>query len=268
MDLDLYVAAGNRFALYDGRLSGPPDDAAALAREVCAPNALRPEWRADGLLLLLRGESHSDGRMRILNADGSAAEACGNGLRAIAWHLMQNRGREEFVIETDAGPRRTQLVVREGDGARVRTELGPAIAEDLSEPMPAPWDALIASRVDVGNPHCVFEVEDEGALDLARLARAVAAHPDFPRGVNVGVVARRLGAWHLRVHERGVGETESCGTGACAAAAALVRHGRAELPIEMWLPGGALSVHGEPERGLSLDGPVAHVGRVTLAMSG
>lgn len=267
MDLDLYVAAGNRFALYDGRLSGPPADAAALAREVCAPDALQAGWRADGLLLLLRGESHSDGRMRIVNADGSVAEACGNGLRAVAWHLMQNRGREELLIETDAGARRTHLVVREGGGARVRTELGPATAQDLSQPLPAPHDAMVVTRVDVGNPHCVFEVEDEGALDLARLARAVAAHPDFPEGVNVGVVARRLGAWHLRVYERGVGETEACGTGACAAAAALVRHGRAETPVELWLPGGALSVHGSPESGLSLEGPVAHVGRVTLALS-
>jgi diaminopimelate epimerase len=266
LELELFEAAGNRFALYDGRLSGEPADAAALAREWCVSGALRPDWNADGLLVLVRGGDRTDGRMLIYNADGGRAEACGNGLRSVAWHLSLSRGGEEFVVETDAGTRRTQLVVSDGDTARIRTELGPAQAFDLSEPLPAPLDVLPATRVDMGNPHCVIEVDDEGALDLPRLARTVEEHPDFPDGVNVSVVARRLDRWHVRVHERGVGETEACGTGACAVATALARHGREGFPVELQLPGDALIVEGEPGDGLQLVGPVTHVGRVELEL--
>jgi diaminopimelate epimerase len=266
LELNLYEAAGNRFALYDGRLSGPPADAPRLARESCAPNALRAGWTADGLLVLLRADDLIDGRMLIFNADGSRAEACGNGLRCVAWHLGKNRGGEEFGIETDVGVRRTQLVVQSGDVARIRTDLGRARAFELSVPLPAPLDVLPATRVDIGNPHCVLEVDDEGALDLQRLARMVEAHPDFPNGVNVSVVARRLDAWHVRVHERGVGETEACGTGACAVATALARHGRDEFPMELRLPGDALIVERSPDDTLQLVGPVTHIGRVELAL--
>lgn len=266
LELHLFEAAGNRFAIFDGRLSGPPADPAVLARELCAPNAVRPDWRADGLLILVRGADQTDGRMLIYNADGTRAESCGNGLRAVAWYLTSTRGAEELVIETDCGPRRTQLVVREADGARIRTELGPARAADLSTPLPGPLEGLPATKVEVGNPHCVIEVDDEGALDLPRMARAVEQHPDFQDGVNVSVVARRLNVWHVRVFERGVGETEACGTGACAVATALARHGRDGFPVELTLPGGSLIVEGSPDEGLQLVGPVTCVGRVELAL--
>ncbi|MCA8980550.1 MAG: diaminopimelate epimerase [Planctomycetes bacterium] len=266
LELQLFEAAGNRFALFDGRLLGSPSDPARLARESCVRDALRAGWCADGLLVLTRGEDGADGRMAIYNADGSRAEACGNGLRSIAWYLQLQLEREEFTIETDAGARRTSFVVQDGDAARVRTDMGPAVARDLSSPLPPPLDALPATFVEVGNPHCVLEVDDEGALDLQRLARVVERHPDYPKGVNVSVVARRLDAWHVRVHERGVGETEACGTGACAVATALVRHGRASFPLELHLPGDVLVVEGDPEQGLQLVGPVKCVGRVELAL--
>jgi len=265
LELELFEAAGNRFALFDRRLSGPPADAEALAKEWCVSDALRPGWCADGLLVLVRGGDQTDGRMLIYNADGGRAEACGNGLRSVAWYLSLTRGGEEFIVETDAGTRRTQLVVSDGDVARIRTDLGPARAFDLSVPLPAPFDALPATRVDIGNPHCVLEVDGGGALDLPRLARTVEAHPDFPDGVNVSVVARRHDAWHVRVHERGVGETEACGTGACAVATALARHGREGFPVELQLPGDALIIEGAPDEGLQLVGPVTHIGRVELA---
>jgi len=75
LELHLYEAAGNRFAIFDGRLSGPPTNPAALARELCLPNVLLPDWRADGLLVLVRGADQTDGRMLIFNADGTRAEA-------------------------------------------------------------------------------------------------------------------------------------------------------------------------------------------------
>lgn len=264
LELQLYEAAGNRFALYDGRLSGPPADPERTARESCARDALRAGWSADGLLVLTRGGDGFDGRMTIYNADGSRAEACGNGLRSIAWHLQLQQNREEFVIETDAGPRRTQLVVRNDESARIRTDLGPATARDLSRPLPPPFDALPATFVDIGNPHCVLEVEDEREIDLARLGNSVERHPDYPKGVNVSIVARRIDAWHVRVHERGVGETEACGTGACAVATALARHGRDGFPIELRLPGDSLIVEGDPATGLQLVGPVSHLQRVGI----
>ena len=261
---ELFDAAGNRFVLHDARATHSELDVPALARELCAQDAVREGWQADGLLML-SADKGADAAMQIYNADGSRAEACGNGLRCVAWHLLRDAERSTCSIETDCGVRRARIVEREEQGALLSTELGVARSMDLSRALAGSCGALPATVVDVGNPHCVLEVADERAVDLAQIARTVQAHPDFPQGVNVGAVALRDGRWYLRVHERGVGETEACGTGACAAASALERHARVAFPITLHLPGGPLVVERATDGVLALTGPVRSLGSAAVA---
>ncbi|MCB9914507.1 MAG: hypothetical protein H6828_05085 [Planctomycetes bacterium] len=113
----------------------------------------------------------------------------------------------------------------------------------------------------------MLHVADERAAPVERVGRALQAHPDFPRGVNVGFLAERDGAWHLRTFERGVGETEACGTNACAAAAWLrARDGRGTH--ELHVRGGVLRVSANEDDTLSLEGAAAWRGELLVPTRG
>lgn len=215
MKFELYSGAGNRFLLVEddqGEL-----DASGGARELCA-RPLFSGLRADGLLVVAH-EPDGVARMRIFNADGSRPEACGNGLRCVGWHLARTRGRELVTVRTDVGERQVELRRQAGELAVLYADMGSVTVERLGKPWPQVAGLEDARRADVGNPHCVLRVADERSQELERVGRAMQDHPEYPEGVNVGFLARREGHWRLRVWERGVGETEACGTGACAAAA-------------------------------------------------
>ena len=259
MRLELYAGAGNRFALAEA--PGVEPTWAELAREVCA-RELFGEARPDGLLVVREARGH-DPRMEIYNADGSRPEACGNGLRCVAWHLVRT-GREGGArVDTDAGVRRFELLEARGEVAEMYVEMGEARVHGISAPLPVVPGLVAAHRVNVGNPHCVLRVEDERVDGLAELGRWMQSHPDFPEGVNVGLLSWRNGAWHLRVFERGVGETEACGTGACAAVASLV------LPAgttEIVMRGGTLHVRQDEGGALHLSGEACHHGWVEIGL--
>ena len=259
MRLDLYAGAGNRFALAEA--SGGEPTWAELAREVCA-RELFGGARPDGLLVV-REAAGTDTRMEIYNADGSRPEACGNGLRCVAWHLLRT-GREGVAqVDTDAGVRRFELLEARGEAAEIYVEMGAARVQGISAPLPVVPGLVAAHRVNVGNPHCVLRVEDERLEGLAEIGRRMQSHPDFPEGVNVGLLACRDGGWRLRVFERGVGETEACGTGACAAVASLA------LPAgttEVAMRGGVLRVRKEECGPLHLSGEARHHGRVEIGL--
>lgn len=102
----------------------------------------------------------------------------------------------------------------------------------------------------MGNPHCVLRVLDERGPDLESLGARMQSHGDFPNGVNVGLLARRNSKWHLRVWERGVGETAACGTGACAAVACILEQQPSLESTEISMAGGRLRVR-----------PIAHEGQ-------
>jgi diaminopimelate epimerase len=184
--------------------------------------------------------------MDYRNADGSVAEMCGNGVRVFVRYLVETGLAKpgEFSIGTRAGARRVSVPAHDPAGT-VAVEMGSARVFGESV-------ATIAGRtlpglaVDVGNPHLVASL-DATDLDLAALDLSTAPGHDpvvFPHGVNVEFT-RSAGpdALRMRVHERGVGETRSCGTGTVAAAvAALHREGRTSAEISVHIPGGTVVV--------------------------
>jgi diaminopimelate epimerase len=194
------------------------------------------------------GVSADDWYMDYRNADGSTAQMCGNGARVFAHYLRASglESRDEFVVGSLAGPRPVVLHRVDATNADVSVDMGKTNTVGEGQ-------AVVGGRtfsglaVDVGNPHlaCV-----DPALTVASLAALDVAAPvtfdnaQFPDGVNVEVLtAPTDGAVHMRVHERGVGETRSCGTGTVAAAvAALSYAGAASGTLTVRIPGGDVVV--------------------------
>jgi diaminopimelate epimerase len=206
--------------------------------------------------------------MDYRNADGSVAEMCGNGVRVFVRYLVEAGLAKpgEFSIATRAGARRVEVAADDPAGT-VTVEMGPARVFGESTATIA-GRALPGLAVDVGNPHLVCAL-DGTDLDLATLDLSVAPGHDpvvFPRGVNVEFT-RSMGqdALHMRVHERGVGETRSCGTGTVAAvAAALHRAGRSKAEVEVRIPGGTVVVAIDDGEA-TLAGPAVLVARGELS---
>lgn len=190
-------------------------------------------------------------RMTLFNADGGRAETSGNGLRCLARALADTGAVEgdTVTIETDAGPRRATL---HADGT-VTVEMGVArLGSQLAGDRPH-------LGVDVGNPHLVVLVEQLDALDLAREA---AAHPG--RNVEFVMSGPHPGEMTMRVWERGVGETQSCGSGSCAVAVAAITWGLAASPVTVRQPGGALTVAMGDDGALALSGPAERVADIEV----
>ena len=255
MRTSLFSGAGNLFVMVDGFDEGPIADPAGFARELCA--GAGPE-RPDGLVLLLPSTRGADCAMQIYNRDGSRPEACGNGLRCAA-KLAVERGRVErdaFTVETDSGIRKVRVIREGGRVSAARVEMGRARIVDREARIRVGREDLSAALVDVGNPHCVLFVDDERNAPVESLGPALERHERFPAGTNVEFLARRSGTFHLRVWERGVGETLACGSGACAAAAVACDRGLARFPVRLELRGGTLAVDSDPSGILELSGPV------------
>ena len=197
---------------------------------------------------LPEGVGGADWYMDYRNADGSVAQMCGNGARVFAHYLRASglETRDEFVVGSLAGPRPVVLHHVDGTAADVTVEMGKT--NQLG-----PGQAVVGGRrftglaVDVGNPHlaCVDPRMTVDALDALDVGAPVLFDAgQFPDGVNVEVLtAPHAGSVAMRVHERGVGETRSCGTGTVAAAvAALAYSGAATGNLRVCIPGGEVSV--------------------------
>ncbi len=243
-----------------------PDLDARLALTPAAVSALCDRRRglgADGVLRVTtaqgaltagvfdripEGVQPGDWYMDYRNADGSIAQMCGNGVRVFAHYLRASglERRDEFVVGSLAGPRPVVLHSADALTADVTVEMGKTNQSGTGS-------AVVGGRqftglaVDVGNPHlaCVDETLTDDAL--ARLDVAAPVQFDggqFPDGVNVEVLtALADGAVTMRVHERGVGETRSCGTGTVAAAVAALQHqGAATGTLKVRVPGGEVTV--------------------------
>ncbi|MBK7642641.1 MAG: diaminopimelate epimerase [Planctomycetes bacterium] len=272
MRYSLMSGAGNLFAVLDGFEEGLPADPGALARAVCAgapQGGLDP--RPDGLLIARPGRKGGACAMELYNADGSRPETCGNGLRCIA-KLVVDRGHvrgTHFVIEADAGPCECEVVLGKGGVTSARISMGKPRSIEREVVLEVPGHArVVATLVDMGNPHCVLLVEDERTAPVATLGPQLERHAHFPRGTNVEFLALRAEGAFLRVWERGVGETAACGSGACAAAVAARELGRAQLPLALQLPGGRLEVSADPSGVLRLSGPVEELASGELPVPG
>jgi diaminopimelate epimerase len=218
---------------------------------------------SDGILLRSAPTGAVPGavtRMRIFNPDGSESEMCGNGIRIFARYLaaIGAVAEPEFTVETLAGPITPRLL----EGGTVRVNMGHArfrsgsidaglvVATAPDGVVDAVLEALGSSYrftfVDVGNPHCVIQVDDPAEIDLPTVGGAIEKHPLFPNRVNVEFIhAEADGSVRMRVWERGVGETQACGTGATAVGAASVRLGLASSPVTVRLLGGDLTIEVE-----------------------
>lgn len=256
---------GNDFVVLDARAAPLPAMTPQVARGL---GDRRTGIGFDQLVLLEPSETHAF-RMRIFNADGSEAGACGNAARAVA--LLHG---EPAVIETGGGP--IALEPHEG-GAQV--DMGAprfdwdaiplAYAMDSSA-MPVGWTEGECSldnpmAVNVGNPHAVFFVDDADAVPLETIGPVIEHDPLFPERVNVNV-ASLAGPDHLRlrVWERGAGLTRACGTGACATAVAAIRRGLVHSPVRVTLPGGDLEIEWAPGGTILMRGPAAESYRGTF----
>jgi diaminopimelate epimerase len=233
---------GNEFVLVDERVA-PVEDHVAFARAVCDP---RRGVGADGVLFV-QPSDRFDARLRIVNADGSDAEMCGNGMRCVGRYLDEHDGRAAATVETEAGP----------IGTRVLSRVPYRIAVEMAEPrIGAPHDVAgyRATPVDVGNPHVVIRVDDVRAVDLAVDGPRIERDPRYPNRTNVHFVSRDGNAWRVRHWERGAGRTQACGTGAVAVAAVLIAAGDATSPVSLQVPGGVLDVTWEPGARATLAG--------------
>jgi diaminopimelate epimerase len=197
---------------------------------------------ADGLVVLHPSEDH-DFRMQIINADGSEPEMCGNAIRCVAVYAVKhNLAPLDMVVETLAGPRNC---VVNGDLVRV----------DMGEPTyvaPKVLDfgggKLTYQFVSMGNPHAVIAVEDVSSVPIDVLGKIVAQHSNFPNGVNVEFIQKDTNqALTMRVWERGVGETQACGTGACASLVAGVLNHGVHRNATVSLLGGDLDIEWDQE---------------------
>lgn len=239
-----YEGLGNDFLVLDARAWPESELTPALARTLCDRHT---GVGGDGLLWVERGGPASL-RVVILNADGSRPEMCGNGVRCVAAAAAMREGLSTgAVIEvmSDAGPRPAVLRAAIDGGWQVEVDMGIARVSPETLEVPSEKGVQRVVAVDVGNPHGVLFGAAGDDLSLVRAVTGLAA---FPRGVNVELVAAEGDGFRVRVHERGVGWTQACGTGACAVAAAAVREGLAVAgrALRVTLDGGDLSIVVEP----------------------
>jgi diaminopimelate epimerase len=259
MHFEKYEGLGNDFIVAEVR------DAAELparvAEELCNR---RFGVGADGVILVLPPRTpESIARMRVINADGSVPEMCGNGIRCMAVHLARRAGKASgsvLSIETDAGPRLCKVEDSVGEGM-VTVSMGPArVLGERDLQLDGVSNTVPLTAADVGNPHAVL-LGSFTRGDVERLGPLLATHPSFPQGTNVEfarVDERRI---DLVVWERGVGITMACGTGACATAAVACAKGLARVgaPIDVYLPGGRLEITISADGNATMRGPARRV---------
>jgi diaminopimelate epimerase len=235
-------ACGNDFLIIDVRNgSGMAADMIALTRRICdRHNGVG----ADGVEWLFPAED-ADIHARLLNADGSEAEISGNGTRCVAAYLCSENPRDHVNIRTGAGIKRCTLTSHSDTEFEFEIAMGkPEVNGEL------PIKTAFGERgisVSMGNPHFVVFVDDF-APGWQSGAAEVGKHHDFKHGINVELVrVRDKENLDVRFYERGVGETQSSGTGSCAAAVASIFAKRAESPVRVHARGGMQTVRWEGE---------------------
>ncbi len=246
-----YQGIGNDFILLDGTDGGLEIDA-EWCRKACDRHF---GIGADGVLYVLPGEG-TDITMRIINADGSEAEMCGNGIRCVAKHAYDFGivSKETFTVHTLAGDLKAEISAENGKARTVRIDMGAPILEGrkipidrdgrfIGQPFEAGGVRFEASAVSMGNPHFItFSPLDGRTVD--RLGPILESHPFFPRKTNVEFCEVADGKIHIRVYERGAAWTLACGTGACASTVAAALNGLVPFgePVDVRLPGGWLKI--------------------------
>ncbi len=245
-------ACGNDFLIADGAVAAAAF--APLTRRMCdRHNGVG----ADGVEWLFADEE-ADTAARLFNADGSEAEISGNGTRCVAADLCSRIDKTQVVVRTGAGLKTCRLTNRQGASFEFEAAMGEPVVsgEQAIETM---WVRAVGTRVSMGNPHFVIFV-DAFPDGWQRQAALIGTQPVFPQGTNVEyIVVRGPNQIEIRLFERGVGETESSGTGSCASAVAAIAKGRVASPVTVVAPGGAQTVRWDEQ--VFLTGPATLVCR-------
>nr|WP_086939217.1 diaminopimelate epimerase [Thaumasiovibrio occultus] len=222
-------------------------------------------------------DPESDFHYRIFNADGSEVEQCGNGARCFARFVRLKGLTNKYTIgvTTKSG----KMVLKVESDSQITVNMGVPQFEPSKIPFKANSrektyllrlddSTLFCGAVSMGNPHCVTIVDDINTAPVEEIGPLVESHERFPERVNAGfmqVISRS--EVKLRVYERGAGETQACGSGACAAVAVGIEQGLLDSEVKVHLPGGALKIRWAGEdKPLYMTGPAEHVfdGQFTL----
>lgn len=257
---------GNDFVVIDARARP-----LALTPEAVRRIADRENGVGCDQVIVIETAMRADAAMRIHNSDGSEVGACGNATRCVALLLAQESEHTEIAIRTPAGmldcevhpdgsvtvdmgePRfgweEIPLAEEFRDTRAIELQIGPIDDPVLHSP----------SVVSMGNPHCIFWVDDVDAYDLGQIGPMLEHHPVFPERANISLAqVTGADAMRLRTWERGAGLTRACGTAACAAVAAGVRKKLTGRKVTVTLPGGELLVEwNEEDDHVLMTGPVA-----------
>jgi len=259
---------GNDFAVVDAR-----DSAFSPA-----PEQIRA-WgdRASGIgfdqLIAIENSRDGDAFMRVWNSDGGTVETCGNALRCVAWVLNPKAEDKTLKIDTLGGPTKARVLHADAAAGTASVDMGKPgldwrdipLSEEMNtarlELKVGPYDAPLyhtPCAVSMGNPHCVFFVDDVNTVDVRATGSLIEHHPLFPQGVNVEfaqVIDRAT--IRMRVWERGAGITKACGTGACATLVAAARRGLSDRAATVIMDGGPLHVVWAENDHVIMTGPVA-----------
>lgn len=211
---------------------------------------------SDGLVLIMPSDK-ADFRMRMFNSDGSEAQMCGNASRCVGKYVYDNglTDKTELTLETKAGIKYLQLFPVNGKIEKVRVNMGEPILETAKIPVAFNSDKVINQQVSfepesynitcvsMGNPHAIIFTKDIKSIPLENIGKKIENFRLFPERTNVEFVEiiSQTQA-NVRVWERGAGETQACGTGACAVLVAGVLNGILERNATVSLPGGDLHI--------------------------
>ena len=233
-------ACGNDFLIIDGLYL--PADVAKFSQRICDRHY---GVGADGVEWLFP-DPDADVRAQLFNADGSEAEISGNGTRCVAAYLCSKRAGDKFTIRTGAGIKSCELISRSESRYEFETAMGePQVGEETRLRLSS--GEVRGVPVSMGNPHYVVFVKQfvpEWQSEAAEIGR----HDHFKQGVNIELVMiKDAGNVEVRFFERGVGETQSSGTGSCASAVAAIAAKRAQPPVRVHSLGGVQTVRWEDQ---------------------
>lgn len=240
-------ACGNDFIIIDG--AHAPTDISSFSKRICdRHNGVG----ADGVEWLFPTQE-ADIHARLINADGSEAEVSGNGTRCVAAYLVSNGAKERLTILTGAGIKTCELVSHDGNCFAFEMDMGlPQVAGEVS--VKTAYGDVRGTSVSMGNPQYIVFVKEFSPTWQAEAAEIARDHY-FTHGVNVEFVrVQGKNDIEVRFFERGVGETQSSGTGSCASAAAAIAAGLVDSPVNVHAPGGTQVVRWGGDR-IFLRGP-------------
>ncbi len=211
---------------------------------------------SDGLVLIMPSEK-ADFRMRMFNSDGSEAQMCGNASRCVGKYVYDNglTTKTEITLETKAGIKSLQLFPKDGKIQKARVNMGEPILEPQKIPVDLNSERIVGQTIDfdpeiyditcvsMGNPHTIIFTNNIDTLALDKIGKKIEHFRLFPERTNTEFV-EIISPNHVkvRVWERGAGETQACGTGACAVLVAGVLNGVMERDSVISLPGGDLQI--------------------------